>query len=234
MTGTVPRRALILANGEVPSRALLDAAWPGWDAGIDLVIAADGGARHAAALGVRLDRWIGDGDSVDAAELRALHDAGVPIQRVPADKDETDTELAVLAAVASGAIDITLLGALGGQRLDHELANLALLAHPGLADREARILGEGGARVSLVTAPGPRGEPAERRLDGRPGDLVSLLPLFGKVEGVATEGLRYPLRDEPLEIGPARGVSNLRVGQSALVRVRSGRLLIVETPANLG
>jgi len=227
------RRALILADGDVAPRAELDAAWPGWDAGIELVIAADGGARHAAALGVRLDTWVGDGDSLGEAGLRALERAGVPVHRTPTDKDETDTELAVLAAVDAGAVDITLLGALGGGRLDHELANVALLAHPALVGREARILGPGGVRVSLLTGPGRDGESAARRLEGRAGDVVSLLPLFGRVEGIVTEGLRYPLRDEPLEIGPARGVSNVRIATSAVVRVRTGRLMIVETPASL-
>ena len=75
---TVERRlaALILADGAVPPRAVLDAAWPGWDDGIALVVAADGGARHAAPLGVRVDRWVGDGDSVDPALLEALAVAG--------------------------------------------------------------------------------------------------------------------------------------------------------------
>lgn len=227
------RRGLVFANGEVATRDVLDAAWPGWDADIAFVIAADGGARQAAALGVRLDAWIGDGDSLSEAEIQALEVSGVGVQRLSPDKDETDAELALLAAIEAGVSDVTILGALGGTRIDHALANLALLAHPALVGREARILGEGGIRISLVTAPGPDGVPVERRLEGRPGDVVSLLPLFGRVEGVATDGLRYPLRDEPLEVGPARGVSNVRLGPSAVVRVRTGRLLIVETPVNL-
>jgi thiamine pyrophosphokinase len=227
------RRAIVLADGDAPSRASLDAAWPGWRDGVDLVIAADGGARHAAGLGLSLDAWVGDGDSLPADAIRALADAGVTIRLAPTDKDETDTELALIAAAEAGATDVTVLGALGGIRLDHALANLALLAHPAIAGVDARILGEGGIRVSLLTAPGPDGGPVERRLVGRAGDLVSLLPLFGRVEGVRTTGLRFPLDDEPLEIGPARGISNVRLGPTALVAIRSGRLLIVETPATL-
>ena len=63
------RRAIVLADGAAPTRAQLDAAWPGWDAGIALVVAADGGARHATALGLRVDRWVGDGDSIDPDDL---------------------------------------------------------------------------------------------------------------------------------------------------------------------
>ncbi len=66
-------------------------------------------------------------------------------------------------------------------------------------------------------------------LEGRPGDVVSLLPFDNRVEGIRTEGLRYPLHDEDLETGPARGLSNVRLVAAAAVTVRRGRLLIVET-----
>jgi thiamine pyrophosphokinase len=58
----VVRHALVLADGSVGDRIELDRAWPGWDDDLDLVVAADGGARHAARVGLRLDRWVGDGD----------------------------------------------------------------------------------------------------------------------------------------------------------------------------
>ena len=125
MTG---RRAIVLADGGTPTRAGLDAAWPGWSDGVELVVAADGGARLAAGLGLRVDAWVGDGDSVDPEALDELRRAGVRIRRFPRDKDSSDTELALVEALGAGATDVTILGALGGPRLDHELANLALLA----------------------------------------------------------------------------------------------------------
>ena len=75
----------------------------------------------------------------------------------------------------------------------------------------------------------PAGGPATAELEGRAGDLVSLFPLGAGVEGVTTEGLAYPLRDEPLVVGPARGLSNVRSGPGARVALRAGRLLVVET-----
>src|SRR5688572_29978445 len=124
--------AVVLADGAAPSRATLDEAWPGWSEGVALVVAADGGARHAPALGLRVDRWVGDGDSTSPAELEALEAGGATIERSDVDKDESDTELALLAALAAGAGRISLVGALGGVRIDHALANLALLEHAGL------------------------------------------------------------------------------------------------------
>ncbi|HEX7950451.1 MAG TPA: thiamine diphosphokinase [Candidatus Limnocylindrales bacterium] len=224
--------ALILADGDAPARRELDAAWPGWDEGIGLVIAADGGARHAATLGVTIDVWVGDGDSVDPATLVALADRGIPIERSRPDKDESDTELAVLAALRRGADGLVIVGALGGERIDHSLANIGLLALPALAARPTVLL-DGRSRIALIQAPGPSGRAVERSLPGRPGDVVSLLPLGPGVAGVTTSGLAYPLRDEPLPEGPARGLSNVREDASASVTVRRGLLLIVESPARL-
>jgi thiamine pyrophosphokinase len=224
--------AIILADGDAPARARLDLAWPRWADGVALVIAADGGARHAPGLGLRIDCWVGDGDSIGADALAELTSAGVEIRRVPAAKDESDTELAVALAIERGAGQVVVLGAFGGVRLDHALANIGLLAMPGLAGRPACLLDER-TRVRLVQAPGPDGEPVRLGLSGRSGDLVSLLPYGHGVEGVTTEGLAYPLRDEPLPAGPARGLSNVRTGEAAAVTVRSGLLLVVETPATL-
>jgi thiamine pyrophosphokinase len=224
-------RALVLADGSPPTRTGLDHTWPGWDGGISFVIAADGGARLAVELELRLDRWIGDGDSIDPAELDGLRDAGIPVELVRQDKDESDTELAVLAA-AGVAGQITILGALGGLRVDHTIANLGLLAHPALIGREVRLLDDR-ARISLLQVPAGAGQPAELMLDGRVGDLVSLLPMGDVVEGVTTYGLRYPLNGDRLSAGPARGLSNVRLQAHARVSIRKGRLLIIETPATL-
>ena len=219
-------RALVIADGAPPDRAALDRAWPGWDDGLELVVAADGGARHAAALGRSIDRWVGDGDSLGSDGVAALRAAGVPVRLVPVDKDASDTELAVLEALDLGADDITIVGALGGARFDHGLANITLLDAPALVGRQARLL-EPGARVSLLRGP------STTVLEGQAGDLVTLLPLGDDADGVTTEGLRYPLADETLSAGRTRGLSNARLAGRSRISIRGGRLLVVETPATL-
>jgi thiamine pyrophosphokinase len=217
--------ALILADGAPADPVALDRAWPGWAEGIEMVIAADGGARHAPALGRRIDLWVGDGDSLGASGLEALRAAGVPIELAPVDKDESDTELAIVAAVAAGASRLTILGGLGGERVDHGLANVWLLAHEALVGREAYLLDER-ARIRLLGS-------GRHDVGGRIGDLVSLFPFGGDAEGLTTTGFRYPLADEPLRSGPARGLSNVRERGDASVSVRIGRVLVVEIAANL-
>lgn len=230
---TAPLHALVLADGAVPTGAALDAAWPGWDADLGLVLAADGGARHAAALGLRIDRWVGDADSIAPAELDALAAAGTDIRRVATDKNETDTELALLEVVEAGARSVTILGALGGQRVDHALANVSLLQHPALEGRSARLYDEVAARLSLLAAPDHMGRPVTATLAGRIGDLVSLLPLGASAHHVETDGLQYRLNGDPLMLGRARGLSNVRTADVARVTLGSGRLLVIETPVTV-
>jgi thiamine pyrophosphokinase len=225
-------QAIVLADGEVGTRPGLDAAWPGWLEPSRFVVAADGGARHAGSLGISIDRWVGDADSIDPDDLAGLAAAGIPIQLVPADKDESDTELALRVALEAGPESVIVLGALGGRRLDHALANLTLLAHPDLAGRPLTILATD-ARVRLLDAAGRAGPATRLELSGRIGDLVTLLPVGGDALGVTTEGLRYPLEGEPIREGQTRGLSNVRIAARATVTIGSGRLLVIETPATL-
>lgn len=223
---------IILADGAVGPRAALDAAWPGWAKADATVIAADGGARHAGELGLRIDRWVGDGDSLGETGLEALRRSGIPIELADVDKDESDTELAITAALRLRPDELAIVGALGGPRLDHALANVSLLSLSELAGVETRLIAVD-ARVRLLAASGIDREASSVRLAGRIGDLVTLLPVGEDALGVTTDGLRFPLDDERLLLGRTRGLSNVREAPIAGVRLRRGRIVIVETPATL-
>jgi thiamine pyrophosphokinase len=221
-------RALIVADGDVPSRAALDAGWPGWDRDVELIVAADGGWDKATTLGLRPGLLVGDADSLPEARFAEVAAQGVPIERSPAAKDESDAELALLAALRRGATHVTILGALGGRRFDHALANVGLLALPDAGSAEMELL-DATTRVRLLRA--PAGDEAAVRCDlpGVAGDLISLLPLGEAAEGVTTAGLLYPLSNETLRVGPARGLSNVRLAAEASVSLRRGSLLVIET-----
>ena len=225
-------QVIVLADGQVGARAVLDTVWPGWLEPGARVVAADGGARHAAPLGLTIDRWVGDGDSLGEDGIAELAAAGVPIERAAPDKDESDTELAVFAALALGATTLTVLGALGGPRVDHALANVGLLSMPELEPLGVRLLAVD-ACLRCLRAPAADGGSATLDLAGRIGDLVSLLPVGTDAEGVTTRGLAYPLDDEPLHVGRTRGLSNVRERGDAVVVLRRGQLLVIETPATL-
>lgn len=181
------------------------------------VLAADGGLAHARALGLRVEAAIGDFDSIAAEAVEEASAEGARVLAHPAEKDATDLELALDAALELRPARIVVLAGDGG-RLDHLLGSFLLLGAPRYAGVavEAAI---GRARVHVVRR--------EQALEGRPGELVSLLALHGPAEGVRTEGLAYPLEGETLEPGSTRGVSNVFVAETARVTVERGVLLAV-------
>jgi thiamine pyrophosphokinase len=207
--------AVVVASGE------LDDGDVAWLARADLVLAADGGAASLEAVGRVPDRLIGDLDSVDPALVERLVTAGT-VERHDQAKDASDVELAVASALASGATEVVLLGAFGGSRIDHELANVLLLADPALAE------------VDIVAVRGPsrlRALRGGRRLElvGAAGDLVTLLPIGGDASGVTTGGLRWALDAATLSMGRTRGLSNVIDNPPASVLIGSGTLLVIET-----
>jgi thiamine pyrophosphokinase len=210
-------RAVLVASGDA------DAADARWLHGADRVVAVDGGTAWLASVGRRPDMVVGDLDSADAATLLALRANGVPIEEHPAAKDRSDMELAVAGAVAAGADEVVILGALGGPRLDHQLANLTLLLDPGLAQvRDLRIV-RGGTLVRALHDGG------RIPIDGPAGAVVTLLPMGGDAVGVRTAGLRYALDGETLAVGRSRGLSNVVEDPPASVSLERGSLLVIET-----
>lgn len=181
----------------------------------DLRIAADGGARYFSDFGLVPHVAIGDFDSLSASLLSDLERQHVILERYPVEKDETDLELALLYAIRNGARRITVLAALGG-RPDQHLANLQLLTHSVLQTADVRMLHAGWEVFAIHDV---------AEIHGQEGQTVSLLPMTECVEGIVTNGLYYPLRDESLQLGPARGVSNVMTGSLASVSIRSGILL---------
>ncbi len=208
---------LVFANG-----VLADIGWlPPILARATAVIAADGGLRHVLALGRRPDVLIGDLDSLPPGADPET--AAGKVIRYPRDKDETDLELALLYAVDHYPdAEVFVVGGAGG-RLDHLLANVLLLAHPRLLGRPVRFVDDR-QTAWLVSADAP---PGETLIHGAPGDIVSLLPLGGPARVTATSGLRWPLCDEVLAFGPARGISNVLTAGSATVRLDQGAVLCV-------
>jgi thiamine pyrophosphokinase len=195
----------------------------------DRVIAADKGAEHARAWGWPIHLLVGDLDSLAPAVAAAVMEGGTPVIRVPAAKDETDLELALQQALEDRTQPVVICAALGG-RTDHLLANVLLLARSDLAGRDV-VLADGPETVRLLAASGaPRG----LELTGAAGDLLSLLPLGGDAVGIKTAGLLYPLHDETLFLGQARGISNVFASELARVTLREGNLLVVHITSQAG
>ena len=198
--------ALVVTGGPIPAnQGPLPSA--------DLIIAADGGADNAAALGLTVDLVIGDLDSVSSAAVARAK----KVERHPEDKDETDLELALSAAVAAGTGSVTVVGTLGG-RVDHALANLLVAA----GDRWANLridLRIDGAQAWVVRD--------HVEIVAQVGDVVSLLAVGGRATGVTTTGLDWPLADAEVKPGLGLGLSNRMAAPKAEVVVNDGTLLVI-------
>jgi thiamine pyrophosphokinase len=205
--------AVIFANGDFHSPQL-HRPWLPPDA---VIIAADGGGRHCRALGLEPDILIGDFDSLPSAEVEALERSGAEVIRYPPEKDSTDLELAIDLALARGLNDLIVVGAIG-DRWDQSLANFLLLAVKTPVN--GRLLYLDGLQEARLVRSGET-----LRIEGAPGDTVSLIPLAGDAEGLTTRGLAYLLQDERLVYGSTRGVSNVLQATRAEVSVGSGRLV---------
>lgn len=206
---------LIFANGVVDEvewiRPYLVEATAVW--------AANGGSRHLYRLNHLPDLLIGDMDSVEPAVETWLQKGNVPIQQHPAQKDETDLELALLLAAKEQFEQVLLFGLLGG-RLDQTVANILLLANPALARLPIHLVTKT-ERAWLVRR--------HTEIVGKAGDIVSLIPLAGDVQVKQTTGLQWPLNGSRLVFGQARGVSNRLTADRASVTLSSGILLCVHT-----
>jgi thiamine pyrophosphokinase len=208
-------RAIIVANG-APPKATDVACW--WRPG-DRIIAADGGAHHALSLGFTPHVVVGDMDSLDEGARNELARRGCCFVLYPAEKGETDLELALLLAADEGATEIVVLGALGG-RLDQLLANVLLLALPELSDVSVKLVDDG--QQAFVVRGG-----AQVTVEGWVGDTLSLIPLAGDAQGVYTQGLKWSLSGDTLFTGPTRGVSNVIASLPVHIRLAEGLLLVV-------
>lgn len=244
-------RILIVANGEPGNGPP-----PGR---FDQIVAADGGAGLCRQAGLQPDLIVGDMDSLPMSLQAELQAAGCRFQvhPDPVNKDETDLELAILAAVTlcrqshvasvcgqnrqpslpttqSPIPEIVLWGIWGG-RPDHILSNVLALAHPALAGITVSAYANGWW-LRLI------GAKQTAHLDAPVGTLVSLIPLTARVTGIFTTGLYYPLppvtdgdvlpshRGGTLRRGLGRGISNVIVSRPATIQVGRGLLLVAYGP----
>lgn len=213
---------VVLAGGDdLPAARLELAARTTIDAG--LVVAADSGFRHAAALGHEVDVLVGDLDSISRDDLHRAERGRTRIEPHPTDKDLTDLALALDVALRRATDDarptrVTVVGGDGG-RTDHLLGNALLLGAARYASLRISAIW-GAATLHVVRE--------ARTLHREDGELVTLLALHGPAQGVTTVGLAFPLDDEELPAGSSRGLSNRMTTTTATVALTSGVLLTVQ------
>lgn len=175
------------------------------------VIAVDGGLRHCQAMGLTPDLIIGDMDSAPP-ELLEIY-SQVPKRMFPRDKNETDLELAIMATFTPEIEKMTIFGALG-HRTDHHLVNLQLTRrypHKVFIETESELIFAFDREVKLQT---------------KPGQTISFIPLGGPVSGVNSQGLKWELYEAAFD-KYFMSLSNICLGEEVVISIKQGDLLCV-------
>lgn len=182
------------------------------------VIAADSGIRHAGLLGLSPELWIGDFDSMPAEVDPRF--ASVPREVFPTDKDKTDGELAIAAALERGATSLVLAGAFGGPRADHAFLHLALALR--LAEAGTDVLLTSGRQEGVPLLPGAAS------FDYADGTLFSVLA-FSELSGLTELGAKWPLSSVEVPFGSSLTLSN-EVRGALRISLGRGRALLLAHP----
>lgn len=209
---------VVIAGGDRPPSwfdlSELKGAW---------VVAADSGTDVALSAGIEVDLAVGDLDSVSPSGRGRARQ----VSQHPADKDQTDLELALVIAASKSPERIVVIGGTGG-RVDHFLVNAALIAAP------YRWGGQEVRSIAWITPEATIHIVRESiELSGRPGQIVSLIASGGPARGVTTVGLRWPLEGERIDPGSTRTVSNEMIGDTAAISVAAGVLMVVHVGGRL-
>ena len=179
----------------------------------DLIICADGGYKYKTLLGRECDIVVGDFDSfgsIPETENKLV---------APTEKDETDMMLAVMSGYERGYRNFVILGALGGERNDHSVANIQLLHY--IASKGARGTILHGDEVFTAFKNGTLTLGAERK------GYISVFSLTDESRGVTIRNLKYTLEGATLYSYVPIGVSNEFLGVESSISVEDGSLLVV-------
>ncbi len=204
------KTALIILNGEEPSKELLSEFWQK----AEFRVCADGAADVLFSFHLEPDIILGDLDSI-SPEVQCEFNS-VSIKKM-FDQNKTDGEKAINYCVDNGFSRLFILGAFG-KRVDHTLYNLELLKKTTHPEVEISILSDED-EAFLVRK--------NKTLYAEAGTRISIFPVFGKVSNVTSLGLKYPLNNDTLEMGNFSSLSNEFVGDTVTLDFASGELLIV-------
>jgi thiamine pyrophosphokinase len=181
-----------------------------------MIICADGGARHLRALNILPHVMIGDFDSINLEDHKFFKNKQIKTLKFHSRKNHTDTQLCVSYAIEQKASDITLLG-VTGTRMDHTLANIFLLKKLAELKIAARIINSHNKIYAVTNF---------LKVKGKPKDLLSIIPVTPEVRGITLTGLEYPLKNADMNMGESRGISNVFKKSTASICIEKGILIV--------
>jgi len=185
----------------------------------DRIICADGGALYALQMGLVPDILVGDFDSLPPQVLRDMKNKNVIIEQYPVKKDKTDLELALDAAARFETDEVLILTALGG-RMDQYVANILLLTRSDW-NIKRMWLADGDQQARILKGPD------ELVLTGQKGDMLSVIPLSGQIDGLYLTGVEWPLENATVAWGSTLTLSNNFQENKVTIKIKAGVCLIV-------
>lgn len=220
--------ALLVVNGTLPREDILRRVCDQ----SHLIVCTDGAADQLRrlALEIRPAAIIGD---LDSLECSSFYDENTII-RID-DQESTDLEKALGYLIEKQPEPVVVIGFFGS-RYDHSITNLQILSsfHEKL---DFLLVDDYGYGLFLSR----RSNKRSVVINEAAGTTVSLLPI-GRISGITTEGLDYPLDNEVLGWGIRSGQSNRMSGAQAKVELQAGEmsedgegtLLIYVLPVDFG
>ena len=186
----------------------------------EVIIAVDGGANYLFKINIIPNVIIGDLDSISSDAKKYYEKQKVSFIKYPTKKDFTDTEIAIDYAKKIGVKSIVFIGVLG-KRFDHSIANIFLLKKTSFFNIPAKIIDENSEIYFLTGA-------STLNIEGKPKDVLSIIPISQKVIGITLKGLEYPLKNSNLKFSSSRGISNVFKKKSAIIKIKEGDLLVIK------
>ena len=205
--------ALIIGNGDDVNKSAIESMK------FEYVICADGGLEKAESLGVVPNVILGDFDSVDADVLGKYQSINTETKKYPAEKDFTDMELSIEFAIEQGYKDLLLVGATGGPRLDHFIANIMLLEKYFNLGVNIEIV-DNNNKIQIIS------DNTDLLLENKKNHFISILPITESINGLTLEGFKYPLDKVSVKRGSTLCVSNEIVLNSGKVILEKGTALL--------
>jgi thiamine pyrophosphokinase len=208
-------KGLLIANGEIGDKEFYSNLMDKED--FDYITCADGGANNAYKLKIKPDSIVGDLDSINEKVRAYFTGEKVDFIKYPAQKNETDTEIALSHLIENGCNRIIMIGC-SGKRIDHTMANIHLLYELAKKNIDAIMVDEYNSMEVILN---------EKSLTGKKGCTVSLVPLSESVKKITLHGFYYQLNNQDLYMGSSRGISNVVTDDKAKIEFEQGVLLLV-------
>ncbi|MDR5658314.1 thiamine diphosphokinase [Serpentinicella sp. ANB-PHB4] len=210
-------KVLIVTNGEIKNLKRLNF----FAKNHDYIICADGAVEHLRKINYLPDILVGDFDSISKDDMKWIVDNNTPYKQFPKQKDYTDTELALNDALKLKPSEIAFYGSIGS-RFDHSLGNVYLLIKGLDKNVPSKIIGDD-FEIHIVN------KSKMLYISGEEKEILSLIPITTRVEGVTSEGLLYKLDNDTLIRGSSRSISNEFKGGLVKISVEEGLLLAIKT-----